>query len=124
MKSKIFVTLVFASFAWSLYLVVGVVFGADYALTRAAGGQFESFPTYIRFLYLINTAFIIWQAIVYIQLLQKKSIKPIWSLKLFIIMGIFGTTANAASRSSDERWNVIPLFVTTLVFWNHRNKIK
>ena len=124
MKSKILVTVVFASFAWSLYLVVGVVFGADYALTRAAGGQFESFPTYIRFLYLINTAFIIWQAIVYIQLLQKKSIKPIWSLKLFIIMGILGTIANAASRSSDERWNVIPLFVTTLVFWNHRNKIK
>ena len=115
--------IVFSSFAWSLFLVVGVVFGADYALTRAAGGQFESFPTYLRFLYLINTAFIIWQAIVYIRLLQKKSIKAIWSLKFFIIMGILGTIANAASRSSDERWNVIPLLVTTLVFWNHRNKI-
>ena len=123
MWNKIFVTAVFASFAWSLYLVVGVVFGADYALTRAAGGQFASFPTYIRFIYLINTAFIIWQTIVYIRLLQKKSIKPIWSLKLFIILGILGTIANATSGSSDERFNVIPLLITTLVFWNNRNKI-
>ena len=123
MRNKILITAVFASFAWSFYLVVGVVFGTDYALTRAAGGPFESFPTYLRFLYLINTAFIIWQTIVYIRLLQNKSIKPIWSLKLFIILGILGTIANAASRSSAERWNVIPLLITTLVFWNNRNKI-
>ena len=50
---------VFASFAWSLYLVIGVVLDADYALTRAAGGQFDSFPMYLRFLYLINLAVIV-----------------------------------------------------------------
>ena len=115
---------VFASFAWSLYLVLGVVLGADYALTRAAGGQFDSFPTYLRFLYLINTAVIVWQVIVYMRLLQNKAIKPVWTLKVFVILGVLGTLANAASRSADERWNVIPMLITTIVFLNYRKKIK
>ena len=121
---KLIPALVFASFAWSLYLVLGVVLGADYALTRAAGGQFDSFPTYLRFLYLINTAVIVWQVIVYMRLLQNKAIKPVWTLKVFVILGVLGTLANAASRSADERWNVIPMLITTIVFLNYRKKIK
>ena len=121
---KIIPALVFASFAWSLYLVVGVVLGADYALTRAAGGLFDSFPTYLRFLYLINTAVIVWQVIVYMRLLQNKAIKPVWTLKVFVILGVLGTLANATSRSADERWNVIPMLITTIVFLNYRKKIK
>ena len=119
---KLIPALVFASFAWSLYLVVGVVLGADYALTRAAGGQFDSFPTYLRFLYLINTAVILWQVIVYMRLLQNKAIKPVWTLKTFVILGALGTLANAASRSADERWNVIPMMITTWTFWSNSKK--
>jgi len=44
MRNKTFVTAVFASFAWNLYLVGGVMLGASYALDRAAGGQFDVFP--------------------------------------------------------------------------------
>lgn len=124
LMKKLIPVLVFASFAWSLYLVMGVVLGADYALTRAAGGQFEAFPTYLRFLYLINTAVVLWQISVYLRLLQNKVIQPQWTLKVFVIIGALGTMANAASRSADERWNAIPLLVTTLVFWSHRRKIK
>lgn len=119
---KLIPVLVFASFAWSLYLVVGVVIGADYALTRAAGGQFDSFPTYLHFLYLINTSVIVWQVIVYMRLLQYKTIKPVWTLKVFVILGALGTIANAASRSADERWNVIPMLITTLTFWRYSKK--
>ena len=119
---KLIPVLVFASFAWSLYLVVGVVLGADYALTRAAGGQFDSFHTYLRILYLINTAVIFWQVIVYMRLLQNKAIKPVWTLKAFVILGALGTIANAASRSADERWNVIPMLITTLTFWRYSKK--
>ena len=119
---KLIPALVFASFAWSLYLVLGVVLGADYALTRAAGGQFDSFPTYLRFLYLINTAVILWQVIVYMRLLQNKGIKPVWTLKVFVILGALGTLANAASRSADERWNVIPMLITTITFWRYSKK--
>ena len=121
---KLIPALVFASFAWSLYLVLGVVLGADYALTRAAGGQFDSFPTYLRFLYLLNTAVILWQVIVYVRLIQNKAIQPVWTLRVFVILGALGTLANAASRSADERWNAIPMLITTIVFWNYRKKIK
>ena len=121
---KLISALVFASFAWSLYLVLGVVLGADYALTRAAGGQFDSFPTYLRFLYLLNTAVILWQVIVYVRLIQNKAIQPVWTLRVFVILGALGTLANAASRSADERWNAIPMLITTIVFWNYRKKIK
>lgn len=117
MKKNSLVVAVFASFAWSLFLVIGVVLGADYALTRAAGGQFDSFPTYLRFLYLINTAVIIWQVVVYFRILQHKTIKPAWSLKLFVILGVLGTAANGSSRSADERWNVIPAFIITFAFY-------
>ena len=119
---KLIPVLVFASFAWSLYLVMGVVLGADYALTRAAGGQFEAFPTYLRFLYLINTAVILWQISVYLRLLQNKVIQPQWTLKVLVIIGALGTMANAASRSADERWNVIPLLITTVTFWRYSKK--
>ncbi len=47
MKKKTFAAAVYASFTWNLYLVGGVILGASFALERAAGGQFEVFPTYI-----------------------------------------------------------------------------
>ena len=115
---------VFASFAWSLYLVIGVVLDADYALTRAAGGQFDSFPMYLRFLYLINLAVIVWQVAVFLRLVQNKVVKPNWTLKVFVIVGALGTLANGISRSANERWNVIPLLITTLTFWNYQRKRK
>lgn len=115
---------VFASFAWSLYLVIGVVLDADYALTRAAGGQFDSFPIYLRFLYLINLAVIVWQVAVFLRLVQNKVVKPNWTLRVFVIVGALGTLANGISRSANERWNVIPLLITTLTFWNYQRKRK
>ena len=98
--------------------------GADYALERAAGGQFDSFPTYIRFLYLLNTAVILWQLIVYLQIVKKSVIKPTWTLKVFVIMGVLGIVANAASRSQQERRNVIPAAIITFTFYieNRRRK--
>jgi hypothetical protein len=115
---------VFASFTWILYLVMGVVLDADYALTRAAGGQFDSFPMYLRFLYLINLAVIVWQVSVFLQLIQNKVVKPDWTLRIFVIVGALGTLANGISRSANERWNVIPLLITTLTFWNYHRKRK
>lgn len=114
---RLFKISVIASFLWNLYLVIGVMLGADYALERAAGGQFDSFPTYIRFLYLLNTAIILWQLIIYLQIVKKSIIKPAWTLKVFLIMGTLGILANAASRSSLERWNVIPAAIITFAFY-------
>lgn len=123
LMKKLIPVIVFASFAWSFYLVIGVVLGADYALTRAAGGRFEAFPTYLRFIYLINTALILWQVSVYVRLLQNRVVKPKWILKVFVTIGVLGMLANVASRSADERWNAIPLFIITSVFWRHQRRI-
>ena len=117
MRNKTFVTAVFASFAWNLYLVGGVMLGASYALDRAAGGQFEVFPTYLRVVYVLNFALIVYQVVIFTRFSYGLAIKPKWIVKAFVILGVLGILANAASRSANERWNVIPAFVITAAFY-------
>ena len=117
MKNKTFVTAVYASFAWNLYLVGGVMLGASFALDRAAGGQFEVFPPYIRIVYIINFALIVFQVMIFGRYEYGITIKPKWIVKVFVILGVLGILANAASRSASERWNVIPAFVITAAFY-------
>jgi hypothetical protein len=122
MKSKIFVTALFASFTWNLYLVGGVMLGASYALDRAAGGQFDVFPTYIRIIYILNFALILYQVIIYTRLSTGAMIKPRWIVKAFVIAGIIGILLNAISRSPLERWNVIPAAIITWAFYRELRK--
>jgi len=117
MKNKTFVTAVFASFAWNLYLVGGVMLGATYALDRAAGGQFEVFPTYLRVVYILNFLLIVYQVVIFTRFSYGRTIKPKWVVQAFVILGVLGILANAASRSVNERWNVIPAFVITAAFY-------
>lgn len=115
-----FASAVFASFAWNLFLVGGVMLGASYALDRAAGGQFESFPTYLRIIYILNFAIILYQVVIFTRLSYGMAVKPQWIIKAFIILGVLGILANAASRSANERWNVIPAFIITTAFYVKR----
>ena len=117
MRNKTFITTVFASFAWNLYLVGGVMLGASYALDRAAGGQFEVFPSYIRIIYILNFALIAYQVVIFTRFSYGISVKPRWIVKAFVILGALGILANATSRSVNERWNVIPAFIITLAFY-------
>jgi hypothetical protein len=111
MRNKTFITAVFASFAWNLYLVGGVMLGASYALDRAAGGQFEVFPTYLRIVYILNFALIAYQVVIFTRSSYGLAVKPKWIVKAFVIL------ANAASRSANERWNVIPALIITFAFY-------
>ena len=117
MRNKTFVTAVFASFAWNLYLVGGVMLGASYALDRAAGGQFEVFPSYIRIIYILNFALIAYQVVIFTRFAYGLAIKPKWIVKAFLILGALGILANAASLSANERWNVIPALIITVAFY-------
>jgi hypothetical protein len=117
MKHKTFVAAVYASFAWNLYLVGGVILGSSFALDRAAGGQFEVFPTYIRVIYILNFALIVYQVMIFGRYEYGLAIKPKWIVKAFVILGVLGILANAASRSVDERWNVIPAIIITFAFY-------
>ena len=106
-----------ASFAWNLYLVGGVMLGASYALDRAAGGQFEVFPSYIRVIYILNFALIAYQVVIFTRFSYGIAIKPRWIVKAFVILGALGILANGASRSVNERWNVIPALIITFAFY-------
>jgi len=117
LKNKIFAAAVFASFAWNLSLVGGVILGASYALDRAAGGQFEVFPPYIRIVYVLIFMLIVFQLEIFRRSLYGRSTQPEWIIKAFVVIGVLGILANAASPSSNERWNVIPAFFITIAFY-------
>lgn len=117
LKNKIFAAAVFASFAWNLSLVGGVILGASFALDRAAGGQFEVFPPYIRIVYVLIFMLIVFQLEIFRRSLYGRSTKPEWIIKAFVVIGVLGILANAASPSSNERWNVIPAFFITIAFY-------
>ena len=114
---QIFKVAVLLSFAWNLALVIGVVLNAGYALPRAAGGQFESFPMGIRFLYVSKTIVVLYQIYVYLQIMQNKSVKPVWVPKAFAYLGLVSVFMNAISRSTQEQMNVIPASIIAVAFF-------
>ena len=101
------------SLGWNIFLVIGVITNQDYAITRAAGGQFESFPTGIRVAYCVTLAILIFQS----QILFSKKRWPRALYALFFILGCSSVIVNGISRSADERWNVIPAAVIAYAFF-------
>ena len=110
-------TAVLLSFIWNLILLIGVVLNMDYALPRAAGGQFESFPTSIRLLYVSQTFVVVYQIFIYLQIMQNRTVKPIWAPKLFAYLGLVSIFMNAISRSTQEQINVIPAAIISVAFF-------
>ena len=101
------------SLAWNIYLVAGVILNQSYALTRAAGGQYSTFPTGIRIAYLLTFAILIYQILIFFTQVKR----PSWIYKVFFFLGIISTLMNAISRSSNERWNAIPAALIAYGFY-------
>jgi hypothetical protein len=116
-KNLVVFGVVLLSFAWNLFLLIGVIFNLEFVQTRAAGGQFIDFPAGVRVIYLIQSALVIYQVWIFKQIFHAEPISMKWLPKLFVIVGIIGILLNAASRSSNERWNIIPAAVITWAFW-------
>ena len=116
-RNPIVFVIVLLSFAWNAFLLIGVVLNLGFVHTRAAGGQFIEFPTEIRVVYFLQLALVIYQVWIFKLIFHSDSVKPNWIPKLFFTMGILGILANAASRSANERWNVIPAAIITWSFW-------
>lgn len=108
---------VLLSFAWNILLLVGVILNFGFSHTRAAGGQFTDFPTTLRVLYVLQLALVVYQVWTFKLIFHTEPIRLKWLPKFFVIIGIFGILLNAASRSSNERWNVIPAGIITWAFW-------
>lgn len=98
---------------WNLLIVTLVVLGSEWALPRAAGGQFESFPTWLRVLYLFNAALISFQVYVYAS--QKANF-----FTFFFYLNLASATVNILSRSPLERWNAVAAFTIAYAFWCKR----
>jgi hypothetical protein len=121
---RLFSAAVLLSFAWSLILVLGVVLNLDYALPRAAGGQFKSFPFSIRMLYASQTFVLLYQIYVYLQIMQNKSVKPVWVPKAFAYLGLVSVFMNAISRSPQEQINVIPASIIAVAFFVASKRVR
>lgn len=111
--------IVLLCFAWNIALLIGVVLNLGFAHSRAAGGQYLHFPVGIRVAYILQLALVLWQAWTVKLLFNSVTVKPVWLPKAFFIIGILGILLNAASRSSNERLNVIPAMVITWSFWQY-----
>lgn len=94
-----------------------MVVNAEWALTRAAGGQFEMFPTWLRVLYLLNLFFLLYQLLVFGWLKNGIPVKPTWMPRLLIAINLLGMILNLISRSSDERFNAIGMAIIAMSFW-------
>jgi len=116
-RNPIVFVIVLLSFAWNAFLLIGVVLNIGFVHTRAAGGQFIEFPTEIRVVYFLQLALVIYQVWIFKLIFHSDPVKPNWIPKLFFKLGILGILLNAASRSSNERWNVIPAAIITWSFW-------
>jgi hypothetical protein len=123
-RNPVVLCAVVMSFAWNIFLLVGVILNISYVHTRAAGGQFTDFPAAIRVAYLLQLALVIFQAWIFKRIFQAEQIRFNWLPKLFVVVGIIGILLNTASRSSSERWNVIPAAVITWAFWFYGVKKK
>ena len=108
---------VLLSFAWNIFLIVGVILNNGFVHTRAAGGQFTDFPASIRVVYVLQLVLVVYQVWIFKLIFHTEPIRLKWLPRFFVIVGIIGILVNAVSRSSNERWNVIPAGIITWAFW-------
>ena len=116
-RNPLVFAIVLLSFAWNAFLLIGVVLNLDFVHTRAAGGQFTDFPIGIRVVYVLQLALVAYQVWIFKLIFHADPVRPNWIPKLFFTLGILGILLNVASRSSNERWNVIPAAIITWSFW-------
>ena len=121
-RNPVAFVIVLASFAWNLALLIGVVLNLNIAHSRAAGGRYTDFPVGIRFVYFLQFILVAYQVLIFKLIFHTEMVKPIWLPKLFFVIGVLGILVNAASRSSNERLNVIPAAIITWSFWYYGMK--
>lgn len=112
----------YLSLSWGIFLNTAVVANLEFVRPLAAGGQFDTFPTIIRLIYLVQTVWLIYQTYVFNRLTKNLPIKPRWIITIFVYLGLIGTLLNLISQSNLEQLNALPLAVITYSFWKLRGK--
>ena len=114
---KILIPLSLISLVYNVILLFSVVLNLDWVRTRAAGGQFKTFPIGIRLVDFVMGVFMIFL----FGLLWNHRNKPM-DEKGPMVTRIIGYTFFVStffqliSRSGDERWNAIPALILAVTF--------
>ena len=114
---KVLIPLSLISLLYNAVLLISVTLNYDWVRTRAAGGQYETFPIGIRFVDFLMGIFMLFL----IAMLWNRREKPM-DEKGPMVTRIIGYTFfvstffQLASRSSDERWNAIPALILAITF--------
>jgi uncharacterized membrane protein (DUF485 family) len=113
--------------SYNFLILISVALNQGWVRTRAAGGQYETFPITIRVIYFLMAIFMatlmfwLWDN-------RNRSLNS-QSKRLARILGytfIVSTFLQIISQSPDERWNAIPAIVLAVTFlmMGIKNKLK
>ncbi|MFM8366981.1 MAG: hypothetical protein ACKN90_05855 [Candidatus Nanopelagicaceae bacterium] len=114
---KYLIPLSIISLIYNVAILFSVTLNLDWVRTRAAGGQYETFPIGIRFVDFLMGIFMLFL----IAMLWNRREKPM-DEKGPMVTRIIGYTFfismffQIASRSMDERWNAIPAGILAVTF--------
>ena len=114
---KYLIPLSIISLIYNVAILFSVTLNLDWVRTRAAGGQYETFPIGIRFVDFLMGIFMLFL----IAMLWNHREKPM-DEKGPMVTRIIGYTFfismffQIASRSMDERWNAIPAGILAVTF--------
>ena len=123
-KNRFLIPAAILALIFNIFILSSVTLNLDWVRTRAAGGQFDTFPTALRILYFV------------MALLTLFLVRWLWSqrngvsternqkiARLLAILFTVSTCLQLISRSSDERWNAIPAIILAITFWRLGKKI-
>lgn len=116
----------FLSLFYNTVILFSVSMNMAWVATRAAGGQYETFPMGIRIIYFAMTIlmglliFWLWD---HRNGVQERTGKKFARILTYIF--IVSTALQVISRSADERWNAIPASILAMTFWvlSRRNSV-
>ena len=114
---KVLIPLSLISLLYNIVILVSVTLNLDWVRTRAAGGQFTTFPIGVRFVDLLMAIFMVFL----MGMLWNHRVNPM-DAKGPMITRIIGYTFfismffQIISRSTDERWNAIPALIIGITF--------
>lgn len=118
LKLRFLIPLALFSLFYNFVILLSVTLNLDWVRTRAAGGQYETFPLALRVLYLIMAAFMIALAIWLWD--HRGGELDSGSKRLARIMALtflLSTFFQLISRSPDERWNAVPAIIICFTFY-------
>ena len=115
------------SLLYNIVILLSVTLNLDWVRTRAAGGQYTTFPIGIRFVDFLMAIFMVFL----VGMLWKHRELPM-DEKGPTVTRVIGYTFfismffQIASRSMDERWNAIPagILAVTFIFISRREQLR